>query len=61
MTEPDVVLMFPKDRCMDYSFNGISCVRIDTGMTVEELIVMLTKWEVSDEPYGAVMKKEEEE
>ena len=56
----DVVLMFPKDRCEDYCFNGISCVKIDTGMSVEELILMLTKWEVSGEPYGSAVRKEEE-
>lgn len=61
MTEPDVVLMFPKSRCEDYNFHGIDCIRIDTGMTVEEHILMLTKWKVSGEPYGSVIKKEEEE
>lgn len=59
--DTDVVLIFPKDRCTDYNFKGVSCMKIDTGMTAEELILMLSEWKVSGEPFGSVIKKEDEE
>lgn len=57
----DVVLIFPKDRCTDYNFKGVSCMKIDTGMTVEALILMILEWRASGKPFGSVVKKEEEE
>ena len=57
----DVVLIIPKDRCTDYNFKGIPCMKIDTGMTAEALILMISEWKVSGKPFGSVVKKEEEE
>ena len=56
MTEPNVVLNIPKERCKDIKINGAPFVQIDTDMTADELILVLTKWLVSDDKIGVVRK-----
>lgn len=58
MTEgPTVTLSFPKEHCTDFDFKGTPFVQVDTGMTAEELIVMLMRWNVSDDKIVAGVKK----
>lgn len=55
MTE-EVVLMFPKSKCTDVEFKGVPFIQVDTGMTTDQLIVMLLRYSASGESAGAVIE-----
>ena len=56
MTDPNVVLNIPKERCKDIVINGSPFVQIDTDMTADELILVLMKWSASEDKIGIVRK-----
>ena len=56
MTDPNVVLNIPKERCKDIEINGTPFVQVDTDMTADELIIALMKWSASENKIGIVRK-----
>lgn len=57
--EPIVTLTFPKEYCIDTNFKGRPMVKIYTGMTAQELIIMLLRHAATGESIAAVLKVEE--
>lgn len=58
---PTVVFSIPKERCKEVTFMGQKLVQVDIGLTTEELILMLMRWESSGNSFGAVIRKKEED
>jgi len=57
---PTVDLTFPKEKCTEIVIKGKPFIRIDTGLTLNELMLALMKYGASGDGFGAVVKNDEE-
>ena len=58
---PTVDLTFPKEKCKEIVIKGKPFIRIDTGLTIEELMLALMKYSASGDGFGALVEKAKEE
>lgn len=50
----NVVLHIPKDRCNEVEIKGTPFIQVDIGLTADELILFLLKWESDGGPLAVV-------
>lgn len=57
MSDDTLMLTFPKEKTEEITLQGLPFIRVDTGMTIEDLIFALMKYDTSDKKRICVIRK----